>query len=303
MDAAYDDFLSEIIEMKGRESVEAVTAVQNAIPIASVSAILPVWNGCQTIGRAIDSVACQTLMPLELIIIDDGSDDGTSELVRGRMKEYSDGWIKLITLSENKGVASARNAGWNVARGDYLAFLDADDTWHPKKIEHQLGYMRIHPSISLCGHGFTFENEPLDFILGSYLPEAIRGWQLLISNSFVTPSIMIKRDLPFRFMEDRRYMEDHLLWMQIALHGYPIIRLPDKLVTVYKALYGESGLSSALWEMEKDELQNYWLLNQEGFIGKIILCCLIIFSLSKYLRRLVKLYVRKMTTKRKLTST
>ncbi len=109
-----------------------------------VSVIITVYNGEQFIARAIDSVLAQTAKPYELIVINDGSKDGTLEV----LKRY-EGKIRYITIP-NGGVSNARNTGIKMATGDFVAFLDADDVWHLDKLEKQLGAFARYPETGLC---------------------------------------------------------------------------------------------------------------------------------------------------------
>ena len=104
---------------------------------------------------------------------------------------------------------------------------------------------------------------------------------------------MLKRDLAHRFHAGRRHVDDHLLWLQIQCAGYPVIKLSARLVYVYKAMYGEAGLSSQLWEMEKAELENYWILRRESSIGFAAALALSAYSLAKFLRRALLVSLRR----------
>src|SRR5262245_24730960 len=96
-----------------------------------VSVVIPTFNRAHLITGAIESVLAQTLPPLEIIVVDDGSTDDTPE----RLAPYLD---RIVFLGqENRGVSAARNAGIQAARGNLIAFLDSDDVWHPRKIEIQ----------------------------------------------------------------------------------------------------------------------------------------------------------------------
>jgi glycosyltransferase involved in cell wall biosynthesis len=260
-----------------------------------VSVIIPCFRCSATIERAIESVAGQSVLPAELILVDDANDDETfSELCR-LQNGFRSGWITIIRQSINSGAGSARNAGWDAAKSEYVAFLDADDTWHPNKLEIQLGVMSAYPDALISGHRST---------IGSTLPdpgsadgisvETITFRQLLFANRFVTPSVMLKRVMPFRFRAGQRHMEDHLLWMQIAASGAPVLRLDAKLALTYKPAYGRSGLSSNLWLMEKAECGNYLHLAQTGTIpriGALLLCC---YSALKFIKRIVIVATRRL---------
>jgi glycosyltransferase involved in cell wall biosynthesis len=107
--------------------------------------IVPAYNASTTVGQAVDSVLAQTFGDLELIVIDDGSTDPTAEIVRSRRDQR----IRCITIG-NGGVAGARNLGLDLASGDFVAFLDADDAWLPVKLERQLELIGKQPAAGLC---------------------------------------------------------------------------------------------------------------------------------------------------------
>ena len=238
------------------------------------------------------SVAAQTTLPHEVLLVEDSSPDGgkTLEAVQHLATRYGDIFdVKIIVLKENGGAASARNAGWAIATQPYIAFLDSDDAWHPRKIEYQYEYMRTHPGVALCGHTYRISRDSVEYPSPSWsgVAESISPFRLLLSNPFVTPSVMVKSDIPFRFMSGKRYTDDHLLWMEIALAGLSVVRLSAPLAVIHKALYGEGGLSSHMWAMEKSELHNYWYLHKNKRNGLPLTVFLLVFSLAKYVRRMV----------------
>ncbi len=263
---------------------------------ATVSVIIPCFRCASTIERAVKSVIQQTQKPAEVILVDDASDDETLAVLREIEQQYPD-WIKVIALEVNLGVASARNMGWAIATQPYIAFLDTDDAWHPKKIEIQFTYMSQHPEVTLSGHRHQIINQ--DDILPDWaVPPStqavwIRKWDLLLSNKFVTPSIMVRRDIPQRFSEQQRYMEDHLLWLEILCDGALVVKLPDKLAAIYKSSFGATGLSSNIYAMERSEIYNYVHMYKTHRIGLSALVFLEAFSLIKYMRRLAIVGARK----------
>ena len=100
-----------------------------------ISVVIPSYNGAETLFQAIDSVLCQTTKtPLEILVIDDNSTDDTLEKM-GRYGENDR--VRYIRNETNKGASASRNRGVQLAKGDYIAFLDADDYWDPEKLEKQ----------------------------------------------------------------------------------------------------------------------------------------------------------------------
>jgi glycosyltransferase involved in cell wall biosynthesis len=267
---------------------------------ANASVIIPCYRCSETIGRALVSVAAQTLLPKEVILIEDASPDNglTLKTLNEQVIKYVDFFeIKIIVSNENVGAASARNLGWLAATQPYIAFLDADDAWHPKKIEIQYKFMQENPQVVLCGHEakVIVDDAQPDWPLHDLDFKYISKNRLLISNPFVTPSVMIRKDIKFRFDPTKRYMEDHLLWLQIICDNHKIAKLNLALVAMYKQAYGSSGLSSHLWAMEKSDLDNYWLLYKARKINFIWVNVLSFYSLIKYLRRLIVIVLRRIT--------
>ena len=267
---------------------------------AAVSVVVPCFLCTETIDRAISSVAQQVMLPEELILVEDASpDDGRTLEHLHRLRQMYEGHfdITIVALKKNGGPGAARNAGWNIARQPYIAFLDADDAWHPKKIEIQYQYVTSHDEVVLCGHSHKILEDLSDLPdwgISGCKDKPVSRLSLLLSNPFVTPSIMIKRDVPYRFLDGRRYMEDHLLWMQIACAGLLVINLSTALAAIYKFSFGESGLSSNIPAMGKADLANYRQIYREGSINLMQLTGLMIYSKLKHLRRLGILLLRKL---------
>lgn len=116
---------------------------QQPLP-ASISCIVPVYNGARYVAEALDSILAQTLRPTEIIVVDDGSTDTTAEVVNG--------YAQAVTYlrQANAGPASARNRGIAIATGDFLTFLDADDIWHAEKLERQMTALNANPAAGIC---------------------------------------------------------------------------------------------------------------------------------------------------------
>ena len=118
--------------LKNRWKGSAIATNQGAA-WGTVSVVIPTYNRGAKVEATLDSALAQTRAPLEIIVVDDGSTDGTAQWIRARYGER----VRVIEQA-NSGVARARNRGWRAARGEWIAFLDHDDVWHPTKLEHLL---------------------------------------------------------------------------------------------------------------------------------------------------------------------
>jgi len=256
---------------------------------ASVSVVIPCFRCVRTLERAVASVAGQTVLPQEVILVDDGSGDETRYLMGQLQGSYTPGWIRLVLLDINAGAASARNAGWDQAQGDYVAFLDADDAWHPRKIELQAQFMDSHPDVAVSGHGHSQVHAVPDTgaDVGSGKFENVSPLYVLVKNPFVTPSFMVRRSLDNRFLPGRRFMEDHLFLMQVSAAGLVVSKASAPLAYIFKPIFGESGLSADLMRMQVSELENYSLLQRAGHLSQGFALMLKGYSWLKFCRRIV----------------
>jgi len=253
-----------------------------------VSVLIPTYNAERTICRALTSVLEQTLQPVEVIVVDDGSTDGTVSIIKTFSTRFKPGLLKLVELSSNYGVYYARNVGWDTASGEFLALLDADDAWHRRKLEIQADYMLKHNELTLTGHSFIClsEYDTAPALPKKWSVKSITTWQFLAFYQFPTPSVMLRAEIPYRFDHTKRYSGDRLLWIQLLFNGYKAARLELPLAYLYKAPYGEKGLSSHLWETEKSELDNFSQLRQMGFLNRGQEILLKGWSFLKYMRRI-----------------
>lgn len=277
-----------------------ILVIQNHIGDCSVSVIIPCFNAVGTIERAIVSVISQTLLPSEIIIVDDAStDDGITHHKLRKLKEkYMDKLnIILIFLERNSGPGVARNIGWEQAKSSYIAFLDADDSWHQQKIQIQYRFMLETPDAVMSGHSFVeVKEEQVKY--STDFPQKIPFYEIskrriLFSNIVSTPSIMLKRNIPFRFPSNKRYAEDYYLWLDICRSNEKCYRANIPLVFLHKDSYGYSGLSSAVCKMELGELHTYFLLYKNKKLSLPSLLFFMVWSILKFIRRLIVLGVKK----------
>lgn len=254
--------------------------------VVPVSVVIPCYRCASTIGRAIDSVFAQSVIPFEVILVEDCSADETLEVLQ-TLENYHPERLKIIRMERNLGAASARNAGWAIATQPYIALLDADDSWYPEKLRIQYEYMSNNPDVVLCGHQCVLIRDRDDSraLFENFHVTRINAISLLFKNAFSTPTVMLKRDIPFRFKEGKRFAEDLLLWQLIAFSGLQVARIESPLAYVHKPLFGAGGLSVQLWKMEKGELSNFEFLYRTRKIGLILFFFSVSFSMAKFLRR------------------
>ncbi|MBV4454520.1 MULTISPECIES: glycosyltransferase family 2 protein [Pseudomonas] len=262
--------------------------------VARVSVVIPCYRCKDTVRRAVDSVYQQSLRPAEVILVDDASPDDTRAFLASLAEEYPSGWIRVITLTTNAGPGTARNEGWNAASQLYIAFLDSDDSWHRQKIELQYGWMQRNPTVALTGQtGLTIEVSSAvatkHYIEKDVNFSQVLGRELLMSNRFSTPSVMLRKDLPYRFPEGKRFCEDYELWCDLCCSGFACYSMNKPLTFCYKPLYGHAGLSGNLWKMELGELRVYSVLRAKKKIRFVSYCSLTFWSLARYVRRTIKL--------------
>ena len=259
---------------------------------SSISVVIPCYNAAQTIRRAIHSVSQQTLLPSEVILVDDFSSDETASVLRDLQKSVDQFSIKVISMTNNLGASAARNIGLVNAKSKYIAFLDSDDIWHPDKLLCQHSWMENNPTAVLLAHRSLVYGE--ESWLSKYTPlqfeqstEYVTFKQLLLKTQFSTPSVMIRNDASVRFDPNLRYAEDYDCWLRVASadRGVYVSDLP--LACLFKARFGDSGLSSHMWRMQRGVMEVYWKLFSDGHIslGWLLLCE--IRSVLAFCRRLI----------------
>ena len=252
---------------------------QNQHKEIKFSVIIPVYNGSETIARAIDSVLWQSHTALEIIVVDDASKDNTAEIVQS----FGDR-VKFIQKVDNGGSSAARNKGMDVAKGDYIAFLDADDIWHKDKLMLMNNILISKPDITLFYHPYTQES-----IADKQLPEDIVVYKfpfvkLLPSNPIATSCIVIKNNPAFRFETSMRYMEDLDLCLQVG-YKYKIFMINIPLTQIFRPFTSEGGISGNKWKMRKGEMRAYNRLLKLNPLFIALLPFLWLTSIGKHLAK------------------
>ncbi|MGK5092227.1 glycosyltransferase family 2 protein [Deltaproteobacteria bacterium TL4] len=227
---------------------------------ALVSIVIPAYNAAKYLQQTVESVQSQTYPHWEMLIVDDGSTDNSVELLTELAQK--DSRLSLICLKSNSASpAVPRNTGLQQTRGDYIAFLDADDLWHPQKLEVQLQLMREHHS-DFCSttlqrfkktapvNPLKIENHELPVIL-------IDHRRLLLKNIIPNSSVMFSRRLlPYVvFREDYRWVEDYQCWLNLHQH-----HLAHSFKIMLPLLYyrvTKQGFSHSKFQMLKANYQMY----------------------------------------------
>ncbi|MGE7928471.1 glycosyltransferase family 2 protein [Lysinibacillus xylanilyticus] len=183
-----------------------------------VSIIMPVYNAEKYVGQSIESVLNQTHKNWELIIINDKSTDNSQQILLG----YKDSRIKIINLTQNGGVANARNAGIEKAKGQFLAFLDSDDLWHPEKLSKQLDFMlELDVAFSYTQYQEITENNKRTRKIVKICKEPVDYKKLLRANYFGCLTVVLDTRKIAKPLFKKTKHEDYALWLDI-LRDYDI---------------------------------------------------------------------------------
>lgn len=192
-----------------------------------VSVIIPTYNRSRYVSKAIDSVLAQTYANYEIIVVDDGSTDNTKSV----LDPYQD--IIRYFHQENAGVSATRNLGIKESKSEWIAFLDSDDEWLPKKLEEQVNFINKHPEVVLhavnldisCyrSNGTTsFDHcrfKPCDETI--YIKEPF-PFHLKYRTTVMPPSVVCRRDMAMKvggFVEGRSLFEDYEFMCKMATQG------------------------------------------------------------------------------------
>jgi glycosyltransferase involved in cell wall biosynthesis len=196
-----------------------------------VSVITPVHNSGDFVGEAIRSVQAQTFSDWEMIIVDDCSTDDSAQIVETFLAE--DDRIRIIKLPANSGAAVARNTAIEAAQGRYIAFLDSDDLWLPKKLEKQLSFMRESgTAFSYSAYARIDEKGKTHTPIG--VPESLR-YRDLCKTNYIGCSTAIYNTEVYgkRLMPIIRYGQDFALWLELLRNGNEARGL-NMILTIYR---------------------------------------------------------------------
>lgn len=206
----------------------------------TISVIIPTYNSKAQLGRAIESVLRQSDPLEEILVVDDGSTDGTDAMVGQCFPQ-----VRYFRQA-NQGVSVARNFGAQKALGDWLAFLDADDLWFPEKQFIQKKILRRHPEAKMLTAGRVWIDRQGKVRPHRFCPKRVfrwNFWRLLSHNTIPTPSVMVEKKAFFAakgFDEGLETGEDWDLWLKLV-KNYPAFGTTQRLVGIEKT---QGSLSS-----------------------------------------------------------
>jgi teichuronic acid biosynthesis glycosyltransferase TuaG len=188
--------------------------------LPSVTVVIPTWNRAHTIEAAIRSALNQTLKPLEILVCDDGSDDGSETVVSALHRENAS--VKWLPGPRAGRPAVPRNRGIRESRGDWIAFLDSDDQWRHDKLEKQLMLAHKLNCLAVCSNAYRVVsfNQTNGYVL-TWSNDKIGLDELLRVNQVVCSSALVRRSVIMAtggFPEDAKLkaLEDYALWLRVA---------------------------------------------------------------------------------------
>lgn len=197
-----------------------------------VSIIVPVYNVKDYIIATVESVLSQNYNNWELILIEDGSTDGTKELLQMYLEKKQDSRIGLYFLEENIGAAAARNYGLELSRGRFVTYLDSDDVWKPEKLEKQVAFMKENDA-AFSFTGYEFANaDGVGTGKVVTVPKTITYREALKNTTIFTSTVMFDTT---KLSKDRLQMpsvksEDTALWWRVLREGTVAYGLQENMV-------------------------------------------------------------------------
>lgn len=259
--------------------------------VYKISVVIPMYNSQDTIVSALESIRTQTAADLiyEVIVINDGSTDNSAALVEEYRRENPDLNICLIN-KENGGVSSARNVGLKAAKGNWIALLDSDDTWVPKKTEIQIRMIDQNGDIDFLGGDIHDKGQRILFrkINGLYKANIK---DICLENFPQTSAAIFRKKIYDEiggYDEVQKYAEDGNYFLKICAN-YNYYHLPVKMVQYGggKPGFGFSGLSANLKGMYEGNVKNIMELKKMELITPGYYSFLRIFFWIKYIRRII----------------
>ena len=205
-----------------------------------VSVIMPAYRCEKTVEESVRSALSQTLHEIEVIVADDGSDDGTPAIL-SRLSE-EDARVRVVTLPEHGGVANARNVAACAARADRIAFLDSDDVWEADKLLRQLNVMDRTGAALVYTAAVCINETGKETGKVFRVPETVTAERLLRGNDVVTSTVLVRRDVYERHpMERSDLHEDLICWYRILSDGAKAVGINEPLLRYRVTTGSKSG--------------------------------------------------------------
>jgi glycosyltransferase involved in cell wall biosynthesis len=197
-----------------------------------VTVLMSVHNGREYVQAAIDSILAQSFGEFEFLIIDDASDDGTTDVLRA----CNDRRIRVSRVDPNIGLTACLNRGLELARGALIARQDADDLSHPERLARQFGFLREHPNVVVVGCQARLIDAKGRALGRKDFPLEHRGidWMTLFDNPLAHSAVMFRRSVVVeagRYNETYPASQDYELWSRLAEY-HALANLPDRLATL-----------------------------------------------------------------------
>jgi Glycosyl transferase family 2 len=228
-----------------------------------ITVIMPVYNGEAFVREAIDSILGQTFGDFELLVIDDGSSDGSAAIVGS----YDDARIRMVENDVNLGVVQTLNRGLDLARGTFIARMDCDDRSLPQRFAKQVAFLEAHPEVGICGAWLESIGERSGFVWRYPTGvERIRA-SLLFESALAHPTVMMRHDLleryGLRYSMAYQHAEDYGLWVEAA-QCFALANLPEVLVQYRKhaqqtGTLQQYGLQAAAGRVRREQVERLGL--------------------------------------------
>jgi teichuronic acid biosynthesis glycosyltransferase TuaG len=249
------------------------------------SVVIPAYNAEMTIEACLASVLAQTLAPLQVLVIDDNSSDGTESAVLRCESQFVAAGItfEYFRLTQNAGPSAARNKGIRAAKGSFIAFLDADDTWASDKLAI-VDQFASRSAAGLVCHDYSEGPVPCaDMSAVPYQAQVLSLYRMLLRNPAQTSCTVVRKHSALAFDEAMRHCEDYDLWIRIAERS-PVLRVVGKpLARLGRPQLSAGGLSSNTLRMRAGEARVYANFCRRNWLHRAwLLPGLIAFSLSKH---------------------
>lgn len=238
----------------------------------TVSVIIPAYNRADTIVDCINSVLRQTYSGIEVIVVDDASTDNTIE----KAQSIKDSRVHIFTYEQNRGACYARNYGIDKSNGEFLAFQDSDDIWHPDKIQKEMDYLiRTDADLVFCGMNRIDDTKSIYFPPMPLNCKSSIIQQLLQENRISTQTILMRKKVAsvVKFDESFKRFQDWDFSLQVALHGFKIEYLPEALVDSFIQENSISKTAKTAQAYEHLFSKYAWLYDKNSVAKAHILMC------------------------------